>query len=354
MSEQTNAQDAPCGPVDWHGEKKISLALQGGGSHGAFTWGVLDRILEDGRLDIEAITGTSAGAMNAVALMEGYRSSGRQGARESLERFWGSVCEEGRLTFAQKQLFDTFFGGWMFEKSPFQMWFNFFEGVTSPYTFNPLNINPLRDHLQSIVDFEKVRACDHIKLFIAATNVHTGRVAVFEREHLTADHVMASAALPLMFHAVEIDGIPYWDGGYMGNPALFPLLQKTDIPDILIVQINPIVRAQTPRTASDIRNRLNEITFNGALMGELRSINFVTRMIEQGGLEANGYVHPRMHRIEGSDELKVFSSATKTNTRWSFLKHLRDVGREAAGEWLDAHYDSVGKRATLDLKDLFS
>ncbi|MGE3247153.1 MAG: patatin-like phospholipase family protein [Beijerinckiaceae bacterium] len=340
--------------INWDGEKKINLALQGGGSHGAFTWGVLDALLEDGRLDIEAISGTSAGAMNAVAFAQGYLEGGRSGARKTLETFWASICEESALTGAQRQLFDQFFGGWAFDFSPFQTWINFMTQVASPYQFNPLNINPLREHVEKIIDFDKVRACDKIRLFIAATNVNSGRIAIFEGKTLTVDHLMASACLPTIFQAVKIDGEAYWDGGYMGNPALFPLFYNSSSEDIVIVQINPISRPQTPETANDIQNRLNEITFNSALMGELRAIDFVNRLIAQGAISHDKYANPRMHRIGGTDEFAMFSAATKFDTRWSFLTHLRDLGRSAAKAWLEENYDAIGAKGTLNLRFAFN
>lgn len=335
--------------IDWTGDKQINLALQGGGSHGAFTWGVLDAILEDGRLDIEAISGTSAGAMNAVAYAQGYLENGRDGAREALEKFWASVCESNVLTLAQQTVFDRYFGAFHYDSSPFATWIDFVSKLTSPYQLNPLNINPLRSHLESMIDFDKVRACEHIKLFVSATNVHTGKIAVFERETLTPDHVMASACLPMLFQAVEIDGVPYWDGGYMGNPALFPLYQYCHARDIVIVQINPIERRETPRTMNDIQNRLNEITFNSAMLGELRAIDFVNRLIEADRVEADEYVRLHLHRIGGGDDIAMFSEASKLDTRWSFLTNLRDLGRKHAGDWLQRHYDHIGKRSTLGL-----
>lgn len=341
------------GPIDWSGKKKINLALQGGGSHGAFTWGVLDHLLEDGRLDVEAITGTSSGAMNAVVYAQGYLENGRAGARRALESFWRSVSEESALLPIQRQLFDKLFGGWRFDRSPAYWWMDLVTHYASPYEFNPLNLNPLRDHLVKTIDFEKVRACQDLKLFVAATNVETGRIRVFERQELTADHIMASACLPYVFQAVEIDGVPYWDGGYMGNPALFPLFYKTACPDVVIVQINPIERPGAPRTARDIQNRLNEITFNGALMGEFRAIDFVSRLVDSGKLSPDDYMRPFIHRIEAEKELASYSAASKFDTSWPFLTGLRDIGRAAAREWLATYYDSIGRTGTLNLRMAF-
>jgi NTE family protein len=338
----------------WTGEKRISLALQGGGSHGAFTWGVLDAILEDGRLDIEAITGTSAGAMNAVVLAQGMLENGRDGARQRLEDFWRSISDESALPGPVRGIVDQFFGAWPLAANPFQPFLDAVSHYASPYAINPLNINPLRDHLVRVVDFEKVQACKQIKLFVAATNVETGHVAIFERPGLTVDHVLASACLPMIFQAVEIDGAPYWDGGYLGNPAIFPLFYKTACPDIMIVQINPIQREGVPRTAAEIQNRLNEITFNGAMMGELRAIDFVNRLVDSGKLSRDAYMRPFMHRIDGAEPLKAFDSASRLSTKWSFLQELRDIGRAAAKSWLVAHYDEIGVRATLDLRMAYS
>ena len=336
---------------DWSGKKRVSLALQGGGAHGAFTWGVLDHILEDGRLDIEAISGTSAGAMNAVVLAEGFIDGGREAARENLLRFWQSVSQEGALAAIPRNLFGAFFEFWGGENSPLNFWTDLVTHYSSPYEFNPLNLNPLRDHLESTVDFAKVRACEEIQIFVAATNVHTGKIAVFERDILTADHIMASACLPLVFQAVEIDGIPHWDGGYMGNPALFPLHYKTASDDVILVQVNPIERGTTPRTAKEIQNRLNEITFNSTLLNELRSVDFVTRLVAENKLPRDRYKSVFMHRIDGETALAQFSAASKSNTSWLFLTGLRDIGRDAARHWLAKHYDDIGKRATLDVRD---
>jgi NTE family protein len=342
------------GKVDWSGQKKINLALQGGGAHGAFTWGVLDAILEDGRLDVEAITGTSAGAMNAVVFAQGYLDDGRAGARKALEAFWWNISSKGVLD-GQGRLVDKMFkpfGG--FDSTPAYWWLDFVTHYASPYEFNPLDVNPLRDVLDEAVSFEKVRACKQLKLFIAATNVRTGKIKVFHREELTAAHIMASACLPLIFQAVEIDGVPYWDGGYAGNPPLFPLFYETKVPDALIVQINPIERDQAPRTARDIQNRLNEITFNSTLLHELRAIEFVQRLVDRGQLPRDQYMRPYLHRIDGAEPLKVFTAASKLDASWVSLTAMRDIGRTAGKAWLDAHYDRIGKSDTFDVRAAFT
>lgn len=336
--------------IDWSGQKKINLALQGGGSHGAFTWGVLDAILEDGRLDIEAVTGTSAGAMNAVVLAQGYLDDGREGARRALATFWEAISTREALSPASRDMIDQFWKAWGFGGVTTASISSAMSQFASPYDLNPFDVNPLRQHLSEIVDFTKVRACENIQIFISATNVRTGKVKIFERRELTADHVMASACLPTLFRAVEIDGAAYWDGGYMGNPALFPLFYKTACPDIVIVQINPIERAETPRTAGDIQNRLNEITFNGALMSELRAVDFVDRLIDQGLLPSDRYKRNFVHRVDGGAALLPFSAATKLDARWDLLVQLRDIGRKAGKDWLAKHYDDIGQRDSLDLR----
>ncbi len=337
-------------PVDWTGQKKISLALQGGGSHGAFTWGVLDAILEDERLDIEAITGTSAGAMNAVVFAEGYLEGGRKGARGSLARFWRSISDAAAFSPAQEKLIRTFFRDWPLQRNLAYWWMDFLTHYSSPYDFNPLNINPLRDHLVKMIDFGKVRALTELKLFVSATNVHNGRIAVFEGHELTADHVMASACLPFLFQAVEIDGVPYWDGGYMGNPALFPLFYQTGCADILIVQINPVERDSLPKKAREIQDRLNEITFNGAMMGEFRAMDFVNRLIDEGKLSGDDYMRTRVHRIGGGQLLAPFAASTKIDASWELIQQLHGIGREAAKQWLSENYDKIGVEGTLDLR----
>lgn len=329
--------------------KKINLALQGGGAHGAFTWGVLDWFLEDSRFQIDAITGTSAGAMNAVVLASGLEAGGEDGARERLEAFWHEVSREAQASPIQRTPLDKFLGEWSLDHSPSYLFFDVVSRFASPYEFNPLNANPLRDVVGRIVDFDKVHCCAGVKLFIAATNVFTGKIRVFREKEVTLDAVMASACLPQLFQAVEIDGEPYWDGGYMGNPPLYPLFYETDTPDVVLIQINPTERRQVPRTAREIVNRLNEITFNSTLLRELRAIDFVTRLIEDGKLSDEEYVKVHMHRI-AAEELKPLQASSKLNAEWDFLTHLRDLGRETAKDWLDRHFDDVGKRSTFDLR----
>ena len=335
-------------------KKSINLALQGGGSHGAFTWGVLDYFMEDERVSLGGISGTSAGAMNAVILAHGYLDGGAEGARSALEQFWRKVADMGRFSPIQRSPLSVLTGSWNMGYSPVNTMIDMFSRVASPYDTNPLNINPLRELIESTVDFEKVRACEALQLFIAATNVHSGKIKVFEREELTADMVLASACLPTLYQAVEIEGVPYWDGGYVGNPPLYPLFHTTKSKDVVIVQINPVERNETPKSAKEIQNRMNEITFNSSLLRELRAIEFVHRLLQKNKLDSALYTDVLVHRIEATEQLGPLSSFSKMNAEWDFLVHLRDIGRASAKAFLDTHHASLGEVSTLDLWHEFS
>ena len=300
-----------------------------------------------------AISGTSAGAMNAVVAADGRMSGGLDGARQALERFWYAVSESARFSPIQRTPLDVVMGRWSLDNSPGYHLFDALTRMVSPYQLNPLDLNPLRDLLAAGVDFDRVRSCDIMKVFVSATDVETGKVKVFDRKQLTVDMVMASACLPFVFQAVEIDGVPYWDGGYMGNPALFPLYSVENCNDIVVVQINPIERKGAPKTAPDILNRLNEISFNSSLLKELRAIDFVHRLIEEGRLPADEYRDIHVHVIENQEELKPLGASSKLNAEWAFLTHLRDVGRRTAERWLAANLDQVGERSTVDLRAMF-
>ena len=339
--------------ADGKSPKMVNVALQGGGAHGAFTWGVLDRLLEDGRIDFEAISGTSAGAMNAVVVADGFMRNGPDGARQALHDFWEAVSREGAKSPIQRSPINVFMGDWSLDTSPGYLFFDHLSRLASPYDLNPLNYNPLRDLLEAQVDFDRITAGNKIKLFISATNVHTGRVRVFTCGEITPDVVMASACLPFMFQAVEIDGVPYWDGGYMGNPVLFPFFNSCASSDVVLVQLNPIERKTTPRTVREILNRVNEITFNSSLLKELRAIEFVARLIDGGKLDPADYKQVLLHRIDAVEEMAALSASTKLNAEWAFLVHLRDIGRAAASRWLDRHYDRIGEGSSVDIRTFF-
>ena len=332
--------------------KPVNLALQGGGAHGAFTWGVLDYLLEHGLFTVEAVSGTSAGAMNAVAMAAGFNERGDEGARESLAKFWESVADLGQYSPIQRTLLDRLMGNWSLENSPGYLWSDIMGRIASPYDTNPLNLNPLRGLLEEQIDFDQVQCCNAFQLFISATNVETGRVKVFTRKAVTADTVLASACLPLMFQAIEIEGVPYWDGGFMGNPVLFPFFNKCVTDDVVIVQINPIERKGTPRSAREILDRMNEITFNSSMLREFRAIDFVSRMLAEGKLDPVRYNAIRVHMI-GETKLAELGASSKLNAERAFLHHLRDMGRAAAERWTKKSHDSVGRDSTVNLRKLF-
>ena len=334
--------------------KKINLALQGGGAHGAFTWGVLDHILEDGRLTVEGISGASAGAMNAVMLADGLARGGPEEARKRLADFWRGASLGGNLPPMQRAVVERLFSFLPLEGSPVTAWFDTLSRFYSPYDINPLNINPLKDVIERFVDFDAMRKCEHLQLFISATNVATGRLHIFPREKMSADVIMASACLPMLFHAVEIDGISYWDGGYLGNPVIFPFFRTTETEDVLVVQINPLSRNVVPHSSQEIMNRLNEITFNSSLLSEFRAIDFVTRLIDMGnlphGTKPGQYRRINVHRIVLDSQGKAYTAASKFNNDFDFFEMLRDNGRRAARRFLDDHFSDIGVKSTVDLR----
>lgn len=334
--------------------KNIDIALQGGGAHGAFTWGVLDRLLADELLHIEGISGTSAGAMNAVVLADGLsRGGGKAGARKALHDFWKAVSDAGRFSPIQRTPLDRLQGNWTLDASPAYLLFEMATRLVSPYQFNPLDINPLRDLVAKYIDFDRVRSCSDLKIFISATNVRTGKAKIFRREELSVDAVMASACLPQLFKAVEIDGEAYWDGGYMGNPTLFPLVDETDADDLIIIQINPIVREELPRTAMEITNRLNEITFNASLITEISSILLLKQLIDEENLDRVRYTDMRLHRISAENELQKLGVSSKLNSEWAFLQHLHEIGYKTADQWLEQNFEYLGQKSTLDDSSIY-
>ena len=335
--------------------KPILLALQGGGALGAYTWGALDRLLEDERLEIKAISGSSAGAMCAVVLADGFEEGGAAGARAKLRRFWEEIAQAGSANPYRRTpmmaFLNAFTPGWA--QANLAMWADVASRFTSPYDFNPLNVNPLKEVLDELVDFERVRACKKIALFVGATNVETGRIRIFTNAELTPDHVMASACLPQIFQAVAIDGVPYWDGGYTGNPALFPLFAVDGARDIVIVQTHPLIREGAPRNAADITARINEINFNASLLAELRAIDFVGRLLDQDRLPPERYRKMLVHNVSEGAPLTPLTLGVDLNTDLSFFSQLFETGRAAATRWLDAHFDAVGDRSTVDLSAMF-
>ena len=329
-----------------NGRKRINLALQGGGAHGAFTWGALDQLLEDGRFDIRGISGTSAGAINAIMLVDGLNRGGPEEARKRLADFWRAVSVDGHLPDLQRAVVERLF--------PFVpregLWLSTISRFLSPYDLNPLNINPLKELIERFVDFESIRRPDGPELFISATNVHTGEVRIFTREEITPEAIMASACLPLVFRAVEIDGVSYWDGGYSGNPALIPFLRATAAEDVLIVQINPRERRKTPTRTREILTRLNEINFNASLLSELRAVRFVNRLVDEGrlprGMGEREFRRLRLHRILMEEMGETPSTLT---TDYQTFEMLRKLGQRATRRFLDSHFADIGRRSTIEI-----
>ena len=345
-----------------HDRPTINLALQGGGSHGAFTWGVLDALLEDGRVNVEGVSGTSAGAMNAVAMVHGFAQAAgksppemREAARASLARFWDGVVGLGAvgttLTRLQRLPFELLFGGLGGGNAAVDRMADALSGFwgqwLSPYQSNPMDINPLRSFLERQIDFERLAQCRSHKVFVVATAVSTGKAEVFYGRRLTADAVMASACLPTLFQAVEIGGEHYWDGGFSGNPAFHPLIYRCDSRDIVLVQINPIKREKLPTSAAEIMDRINEITFNGALIAEMRAIDFVKRLLAEGRLDPARYKDVLMHRIDGGETLEGFQASTKSSIDAVLIRKLKDLGSDSAKRWLAVHFGDLGKVSSI-------
>jgi NTE family protein len=331
-----------------HATKRITLALQGGGSHGAFTWGVLDRLLEEPALEIEAISGTSAGAMNGAVLAYGLMVGGPDAAKRSLNEFWRSVSEAGESVFNPSR----YLRDWPVVKSLVPIWDDVLSHFWSPYD-NPLYRNLLEPLLAAAIDFERLRRGEKPKLFVCATNVKTNERKIFEPAELSLNALLASACLPSLFQAVEVDGEYYWDGGYLGNPALAPLLEFCQ--DILIVEVNPLHRHEVPMRASDILDRLNEITFNAALVQEINVINTMNKMIENGNLVNTRYKPIRFHAIDAEREMSGLGVSSKTNTDWGFLRRLHTWGRKSAEAWLkdSGGFANVGICASCDVDAKF-
>jgi NTE family protein len=329
--------------------KPVNLALQGGGAHGAFTWGVLDQLLDDGRVEIEGISGASAGAVNAVMLADGLTRGGPDEARQRLADFWRAVSVDGHLSNLQRNVVERLF--------PFLprdgLWLGAMSRMLSPYDLNPLNINPLKEAVERFVDFAAIRGDQQLELFVSATNVQTGELRVFTRAEITPEVVMASAALPLLFRAVEIDGVPYWDGGYSGNPAVIPFLRATATEDVLIVQINPRERRKVPTRQREIMSRVNEINFNASLLSELRGVAFVNRLIDEGrlprGRRQGEFRRLKLHRIVMEELSESASSRSTLKTDYEYFETLRKLGQRATRRFLDAHFDDIGARSTIDI-----
>lgn len=333
--------------------KKINLALQGGGSHGAFAWGALDRILEDERIAVEGIVGTSAGAMNAVVTAYGLTLDGNEGARRSLKSFWEAVTELGTWSLMQASWIDQLLNPGSLDYSPGWILMDTLSRVWSPYQMNPANYHPLRDILSGQIDFERLARSDKVKLFVCASNVFTNRLRVFDLRDISIEAVIASACIPSMFQAVRINGEYFWDGGYIGNPPIFPIIYNCDSADVLLIMVNPIHIEQVPQTAQAILDRINTLSFNSSLMREMRAINFVNHLVERG-FDDNGRLKKMLiHCIDAEDEMSKLGVSSKMNVGREFLGWLFELGRSRADAFLRDHFDKIGKDSSTSIEERF-
>lgn len=334
-------------------EKHLAVALQGGGSHGAFTWGVLDRLLEEEDLVLDAFVGTSAGAMNAAVLAYGLMQGGRDLARELLHKFWQVTSDYAAFSLLRPSFLDRIYGLGNMDYSVGYRMAEFFNLYISPYYTNPMDYNPLRDILLQIIDFDTLKNCKATQLFVCATNVRRGRVKVFNTKEMSIDVVLASACLPYLFRAITIDGEDYWDGGFMGNPPIFPLISGTACKDILLVQINPINIPETPTSAIEIKDRANELSFNSSLMLEMRRIEFIDRLLKEGHNPGGKFREIFIHNINPEEDVDHLNLSSKLNAEWDFLIELRDLGRSYADNWINQYYDKIGVETTCDIRQVF-
>lgn len=333
--------------------KDVNLALQGGGSHGAFAWGVLDRILEDERIAVEGIVGASAGAMNAVVTAYGLALGGNEGARRSLRKFWEAVAEKGACSVMKPSWIDRLMSPGSLDYSPGWSMMDTLSRVLSPYQMNPSNYHPLHDILSQQINFETLRQSDKVKLFVCASNVITNRLRVFEHSEISVDAVLASACLPSLFQAVEINGEYYWDGGYMGNPPIFPIIYNCTSTDVVLVLSNPIQIKQVPQTAQAILDRINRLSFNSSLMREMRAINFVNRLVDSGFDDGGRLKKMLIHCIDAEDEMNNLSVSSKLNLGWEFLTWLFELGRKRGDAFLREHFDKIGKESSTSIEQRF-
>lgn len=335
------------------GVKHISLALQGGGSHGAFTWGVMHRLMSDPNIYIDGISGTSAGAMNAVVFADGFLKGRRQGAIDALEQFWTRIANLSGMPRAVMRGIPGLSDGWTVDRDPAFMMMDIMTRIWSPAQLNPMKLNPLRELLDELVDFAGLRNRPDVKLFVTASNVRTCKSRLFRTPELTAQTLMASACLPMMFEAVEIEGEFYWDGGYLGNPAIYPLIHECASSDVVIVQINPLSRPDVPVSSREILNRINEMTFNASLVREMAGIATITSLVETGKLKDDRYTAVRFHQISAEAELAKYGALSKMNTERAFLQHLHRLGYETADLWLAQNFQRIGWESTLDVLNTF-
>lgn len=331
------------------GRKKIALALQGGGSHGAFTWGVLEALLEDERLEIEGVSGTSAGGMNAAAVTQGVCEGGNQGAIAKLNELWKSIGDLGRNSPIHPSYKDKLIKNFRISNNPFFKIMSYVTSIFSPYQLNPMNHHPLSDMADTVFDFKKLGATDKVKLFLCATHVTTGKLKIFTKTELCKEALLASACVPQMFQAVEVDGEFYWDGGFIGNPAIYPLIYNCKTPDVVVIQIRRIHDSKIPTTVHDIQNRLGEITQNSCLAREMRSISFITKLLDDGIIPEGKIKRLHMHMIRDDDFFSGIERASGFCSDPDFLAYLHKAGKRAGKAWLKTNFDRIGKGSTADI-----
>lgn len=333
--------------------KHVNLALQGGGSHGAFAWGVLDRLLEDERIAVEGIVGTSAGAMNAAVVAYGLALGGNEGARSALARFWNAVAELGTCSIMQPSWIDRLMSRGSLDFSPGWTMMDNLSRMLSPYQLNPADYHPLRDILSEQIDFEELRQSKKVKLFVCACNVMTNRLRVFAQSDMSVEAVLASACLPSMFQAVEINGEYFWDGGYMGNPPIFPVIYNCTSADVVLIMINPIQIEQLPQSARAILDRVQTLSFNSSLMREMRAISFVNRLVDSGFDDGGRLKKIRIHCVDAENEMRNLGVSSKCNTEREFLHWLFELGRERGEAFLRDHFDKISRESSTSIAERF-
>jgi len=330
--------------------KKVSIAMQGGGAHGAFAWGVMDRLLEEDDIYVEGVSGTSAGGMNSAAVIDGLIHGGNAGARAKLDNYWRGMAEMSKkISPYQLNPIDKMNQYYNLDRSPGPLIMNFIGKFFSPYQLNPTNYNPFEDYIRDFFDFQAVRENKERRIFLGATHVKTGRVKIFSNDQFCADALMASACLPFMYQAVKVDGEYYWDGGFIANPAIFPLMYNCDATDIILIQLTRTHCSEIPKTPDEITDRLKEITYNGCLVREMRAIHYITKLIDDGIIKDPSVRRTNMHLIKNEDAFKGLKLSSALNTDWDFLQMLKETGRSTADQWLKAHKDKIGeKQHSLD------
>jgi NTE family protein len=334
-------------------KRKLNLALQGGGAHGAFTWGVLDRLLEEKDLEIVGVSGTSAGAVNGACLIYGLTQGGNEAARGVLSEFWRKNSESQQYSPLQPTILDKMVSNGNIDFNPFFLFFSMISKSLSPYQWNPLMKNHLKDLLLDVIDFDAIQKERKHKLFLTATNIRTSKVKIFHNPEITVDAVCASACLPHLFQAVEIEGEFYWDGGYIGNPAMFPLFEQTQCTDLMLIQIDNIDYNKVPTKMSEIIDRATDISFNSSLMREMRAISFVTKIIEKGFDDDGRLIKTNIHYISTGDLMNRYSGSSKLNVDWDWLCYLRENGRTKAETWIHEHYEKIGRESSCDVNCIF-